>query len=193
MDNSEKVLNFIEEYIDKNDYPPTVREICAGLGFTSTSSAQYYLKKLERNGSLTLAGSKKRSIKLAEGRSVSRLVPEVGVVTAGTPILAVENLVGYSQIPQEFGSPNELFMLRVSGSSMIEAGIMDGDKIIVRKTPVCEDGEIVVALIDDSATCKRFFRRNGKIVLHPENPDFDDIILDSVQILGTVKGLIRKF
>lgn len=193
MDNLSKVYNFIQSYILKYGYPPSVREVCAEMGFNSTSTAQYYIKKLEKQGAIILNNSKNRSITLAKKPTNAIYVPEVGTVTAGIPILAVENLVGYCPLPEDFSSDEDVFALKVSGQSMINAGIFDGDKIIVKKTTACDEGDIVVALVDDSATVKRFFKRNGKFILHPENEAFSDIVLDEVYILGIVIGLIRKF
>ncbi len=190
----QEVLDYISEYIDREGYPPTVREICQEIGFASTSTAQYYLKKLEYRGMISFGGAKNRAIVLKNKPSKNAVyVPLVGTVTAGAPILAVENIEGYYPLPEEFHGVGDVFMLNVSGSSMINAGIYDGDKIIVEKTSTCNQGEIVVALVDDSATCKRFFKRDGKIILHPENDALQDIVLDDVSIIGRVKGLVRKF
>ena len=194
MDNSNKVYDYIQNFIENNGYPPTIRELCQALGFSSTATAQYYVKKLKKQGLIKQDTLKKRSITLAnDAKKNAFYVPEIGTVTAGLPILAVENLVGYCPLPDDFNCDDETFALRVSGNSMINAGIFDGDKIIVQKNPTCENGDIVVALIDDSATVKRFFRKDNKIILHPENEAFSDIVLDDVYIIGIVKGLIRKF
>ena len=120
-------------------------------------------------------------------------VPLIGTVTAGTPILAVENLEGYYPLPYDYKSDNDLFMLKVRGESMINAGILDGDKIIVKKQETAENGDIVVALFEDEATVKRFFKRDGKLIFHPENDTMSDIIVNEANILGVVVGLIRKF
>lgn len=190
----DEVLDYISEYIEREGYPPTVREICHDVGFASTSTVQYYLKKLEYRGDISFGGAKNRAIVLKNQRQHSaRFIPIVGTVTAGSPILAVENIEGYYPLPDEFHGIGDMFMLNVTGSSMINAGIYDGDKIIVEKTSTCDQGEIIVALIDDSATCKRFFKRDGKIILHPENDALSDIVLDDVAIIGRVKGLVRKF
>ncbi len=190
----DEVLDYISEYIEREGYPPTVREICHDVGFASTSTVQYYLKKLEYRGDISFGGAKNRAIVLKNQRQHNaRFIPIVGTVTAGSPILAVENIEGYYPLPDEFHGIGDMFMLNVTGSSMINAGIYDGDKIIVEKTSTCDQGEIIVALIDDSATCKRFFKRDGKIILHPENDALSDIVLDDVAIIGRVKGLVRKF
>ena len=187
----QEVYSFIESFINENGYPPTVREICAKLGFSSTSTVQYYLKKLENENKISFGNSKSRAISLTQ-KEIPRMVPLIGTVAAGTPIFATENIEGYYPLPKEFESEDETFMLRIRGDSMIEAGINNGDEIIVRKTSACDDGDIIVALVDDSATCKRFFRKNGKYILHPENETMSDIVLDHVSVIGVVRGLIRK-
>ena len=186
-----EVYSFIESFVEDNGYPPTVREICEALGFASTSTAQYYRKKLENEDMISFGNSKSRAISLTQ-KEMPKMVPLIGTVAAGTPIFATENIEGYYPLPKEFDSEDETFMLRISGNSMIDAGICNGDEIIVRKCSTCDDGDIIVALVDDSATCKRFFRRNGKYILHPENETMSDIILDRVSIIGVVRGLIRK-
>ena len=144
-------------------------------------------------GRIDKTDSKKRALSLTDKTALKR-IPLVGTVTAGTPILAVENLEGYYPLLPDFpGSDEDYFMLRVFGDSMIEAGIYDGDKIIVKRQNTADNGEIVVALIEDSATVKRFFKRENKIILHPENSALSDIVLNDVVILGIVEGLIRKF
>lgn len=188
----EKVLNFVKRYQSENGFPPSVREICSALNIKSTATAHYYLAKLEKQGHICKNANKNRTIVLTDALDYVS-VPLVGTVTAGTPILAVENLDGYYPLPPELAEEENSFLLQVKGDSMIEAGILDGDKIICRKTQTAENGEIVVALIDDSATVKRFYRRNGKIVLHPENERLSDIIVDEAFILGKVTGLIRKY
>ena len=185
------IYKYISDFIDENGYPPTVREICSEFDFKSTSTAQYYLKKLEE-ANLISFGGKKRAITLVDKKKFYT-IPVVGSVTAGQPILAVENIEGYCPLPDWFRYYDEMFMLKVSGTSMINAGIMDGDTIIVRKCSSCNDGRIVVALIDDSVTCKRIFHRDGKVVLHPENDALEDMIFDEISLIGTVEGLIRKF
>lgn len=187
------VLNYLRSYVRDNGYPPTVREVCEAMGFASTSTGQYYLNKLKDSGLISTKGSCNRSITLNDERGSVTMVPVIGTVTAGSPIMAVENYDGYYPLPEEFHADEDTFILTVRGTSMINAGILNGDKIIVKKTSSCKDGDIVVALWDDGATCKRFFRRNGKIILHPENDTLSDIILDSVSIIGVVCGLIRKF
>lgn len=187
-----QVHRFVKNYQAENGYPPSVREICSALSIKSTATAHYYLDKLKERGILTKNANKNRAISVCDTPEFVS-VPLIGTVTAGTPILAVENLEGYFPLPPELASADESFMLRVKGDSMIEAGIYDGDKIICKKTSYADNGDIVVALVDDSATVKRFFKRNGKIILHPENETLSDIVLDYAEILGKVTGLVRKF
>lgn len=186
-----KIYQFVQDYTTDNGYPPSVREICSYMDFKSTSTVQYYLDKMKEDGLIVKNTNKNRSLKLANDNSFLK-VPLIGTVTAGEPILAVENLEGYYSIPDEFATDSDLFMLKIKGSSMIEAGIFDGDKIIVKKQNSATNGDIIVAFYNDSATCKRFFKRDNKIILHPENSTMEDIVLDNVQILGKVQGLIRK-
>lgn len=189
----ERVYRFVEHYIAENGFPPSVREICEQVGIKSTATAYSYLNRLKDMGRIDKTDSKKRALSLTDKTALKR-IPLVGTVTAGTPILAVENLEGYYPLLPDFpGSDEDYFMLRVFGDSMIEAGIYDGDKIFVKRQNTADNGEIVVALIEDSATVKRFFKRENKIILHPENSALSDIVLNDVVILGIVEGLIRKF
>ena len=183
------VLRFIEQFCEDNGYAPSVREICAGLGFKSTATAYNYIDRLRSMGMLQKTDNKKRAVSL---QSNLRKIPLIGTVTAGSPILAVENYDGYFTVSGDEFKGDELFMLRVCGNSMIEAGILDGDKIVVRQQKSAENGEIIVALIDDCSTVKRFFKRGNKIILHPENAALSDIVLDDVVILGKVIGLVRN-
>ena len=191
---TEHVLDYIKKYSDKNGYCPSIREICIALNIKSTATCHYYLNKLEKSGEIIKAGTKKRalSVKRAE-RADYITVPLIGTVTAGMPIFAYENFESFYPIPPEFGNEQDLFMLKINGTSMIDAGIFDGDKVIVKKQNVAENGDIVVAMIEDSATVKRFYKKNDKIILHPEHETMCDIVLDDVTILGVVEGLLRKF
>ena len=189
-----RVLEFTQGYIKENGFPPSVREICSAVGIKSTATCHSYLKRLEEMGEITVNGNKKRAIMLTNSQNPSSInVPLVGTITAGTPIFAYENLEEYCPLPSEFGDENQLFMLRVKGDSMIDAGIFNGDKVIVKKQENCNNGDIAIALYEDSATVKRFYKKDGHIVLHPENKTMDDIILPDVTILGVVVGLIRKY
>ena len=187
------VYNFTIDYIDNNGFPPSVREICAKCGIKSTASAYVYLEKLKDRGLLIKSPLKKRTIQVATSKKVNCVnIPMLGTITAGAPILAVENLDGYIPLPSDYGD-SDCFALKVKGDSMIEAGIYESDLIIVKQSSSADNGDIIVALIDDSATVKRFFKKNNKIILHPENSTMQDMVFDDVQIIGKVKGLLRKF
>ncbi len=189
-----KVLyDYIQEYIQNNGYSPTIRDICKDMQIKSTATAHYYLNKLSEQGLLNKADDKKRAISINKKTMPTISVPLIGTVTAGTPILAVENLEGFYPLPYDYKTDNELFMLKVRGESMINAGILNGDKIIVKKQETAENGDIVVALFEDEATVKRFYKRDGKLIFHPENDTMSDIIVDNANILGVVVGLMRKF
>lgn len=190
---TEKVLNFISEFTKKNSYPPSVREMCAGLGISSTATIVYHLKKLEEQGKLSREKSRNRAIEVS-GVSMLSGIPVVGKVAAGIPITATENVEDTLSFSQNlFGDQDELFILKVQGESMINAGIFDGDKIVVHKQENAENGEIVVAMIDGEATVKRFYKEKNQIRLQPENDFMSSIIVKDVQILGTVVGLIRNY
>lgn len=184
----QKVYDFLVQEAPRG-IPPTVREICAATGLRSTSTVHAHLKTLERLGYITRDAGLNRSIRI-EGSTAAVQVPILGKVTAGQPILAVEDIEGYLPFPQKQGK--ELFSLHVSGLSMRDAGILDGDYVVAEKTPVAENGEIVVAMIEDEATVKRFFReRDGGFRLQPENPDYEPIYADHVFILGKVIAVLR--
>lgn len=187
------VLAFIHRYTDENGFPPTVRDICAELHIKSTATAYDYVNRLKEMGLLSKASGKKRAVAVRTANAVR--VPLVGTVTAGAPILATENYEGYYSLPSNLFSGDDLFLLTVKGDSMIEAGILGGDTIVVRKQETADNGDIVVAMFggegEEGATVKRFFRRDGKIILHPENSALSDYVLDDVNILGKVVGLLR--
>ena len=187
-----KVYDFIVEFSKENGFPPSIREICTYTNIKSTATAYSYVEKLKSKGLLSKTSTKNRALKVSNLANNIKTIPLVGVVTAGTPILAEENIEGMYPLPPEFDGNADFFALTVKGTSMINAGIFDGDKVIVKKQNTAENGDIVVALIDDSATVKRFYKKENKIVLHPENDQLSDIILDNVYILGIVKGLFRK-
>ncbi len=186
----QKVLAFLQERA-QDGLPPTVREICAAADIKSTSTVHAYLKVLEEGGYISRQSGLNRAIRLP-GESVAR-VPLLGKVTAGQPILAVEEVEDY--VPYSGGGyqPGELFALRVCGTSMINAGIFDQDVVIVHKTPTAVNGDIVVALVGDEATVKRFYKENGHFRLQPENDAFEPIIVNEVSILGKVVSLVRYF
>lgn len=185
------VMDYIRKFTEENGYTPSVREIAQECGIKSTATVHSYLERLQTRGFVSKANNKKRSMSIGKNSGIS--VPLVGTVTAGQPVFAYENYEDYYTFPATDFKGEELFMLRVKGSSMIKAGIFDGDKIVVRRQPTAENGEIVVALIDDSATVKRFYRRNGEIILHPENDELSDMVFTDgeVSILGKVLGLMR--
>lgn len=189
-DKQQKVLMFLKERA-QDGVPPTVREICAAAGIKSTSTVHAYLKTLEDEGYISRQSGLNRAIRLP-GENVAR-VPLLGRVTAGKPILAIEEVEEY--VPYSGGgyNPGDLFALRVVGDSMINAGIFSGDIVIVRKTPTAENGEIVVALIGDEATVKRIYCEQGHIRLQPENDAYEPIIVDEVVVLGKVISLLRYF
>lgn len=183
------VYKYLSEYIRQYGYPPSVRDICKGVNLSSPSTAHFHLKALEEKGYIRRDASRNRSITLAE--SGGRGVPILGVVTAGQPILAVEDVEGYIPYDTESGDPH--FALRVRGDSMIDAGILEDDYVIVRKQPRAENGEIVVALIEDEATVKRLVLKGRKVWLMPENENYEPINGSSCQILGRVCTVIRNY
>lgn len=195
-DKQREILEYIKEMILKKGYPPAVREICEAVHLKSTSSVHSHLESLEKNGYIRRDPTKPRTIEILDDdfaltrREVVN-VPVIGTVAAGTPILAEQNIEDYLPIPAEMLPNKEVFMLKVKGNSMIEAGIYSGDKVIVAKQPDAENGDKVVALVDDSATVKTFYKENGHFRLQPENSTMDPIILDHVKILGKVIGLFR--
>ena len=190
-----KVMDYIRKFSKENGYTPSVREIGKECGIKSTATVHSYIEKLQTKGYLNKTENKKRAVTIGKGTGVT--IPLVGTVTAGQPIFAYENYEDYYTFPTGEFKGDELFMLRVQGTSMIDAGIMDGDKIIVRRQATAHDGEIVVAFVnaEESATVKRFYRRNGKIVLHPENEALSDMIYEDyeISILGKVVGLMRNY
>lgn len=188
-----KVMDYIKKFTEENGYTPSVREIGKECGIKSTATVHSYISKLQSKGYLNKTDNKKRAVTIGKSAGVS--VPLIGTVTAGQPIFAYENYEDYFTFPVGEFKGEDLFMLRVQGTSMIDAGIMNEDKIIVRRQPTAENGEIVVALVEDSATVKRFYRKNGKIILHPENEELADMIYEpeEVSILGKVVGLMRNY
>ena len=192
----EEVLEFIKKQINSTGFPPSVREICAALGFKSTSSAHQYVWRLAEKGYIDKSNLKTRAIKI-KGSEPTISVPIVGKVAAGEPILATENIEDYFAIGESFFSRNALqndnFILKVQGESMIQVGINNGDYIIVSKQSTAKNGEIVVAMIDGNATVKTFYKEKDHIRLQPENDTMDPIIVKDAQIVGKVVGLFRRF
>ena len=193
-----EILEYIKETILKKGYPPTVREICEAVRLKSTSSVHSHLETLERNGFIRRDPTKPRAMEILDDmfgltRREMVQIPMIGTVTAGQPILAEENIEDYFPVPADLLPNTQTFMLRIKGNSMINAGIFDGDVIIAKKTPVASNGEIVVALIEDEATVKTFYKEKGHYRLQPENDSMDPIIVESVSILGKVVSLLRFF
>ena len=190
-----KVMDYIRKFQEENGYTPSVREIGQECNIKSTATVHTYLERLRDKGYLSKTDRKKRSVTIGRGSGVS--IPLIGTVTAGQPIFAYENYEDYYTFPASEFKGDDLFMLHVQGTSMIDAGIMNGDKIIVRRQENAENGEIVVALVaeEESATVKRFYRKGNQIILHPENEMLSDMIFeaDQIQILGKVVGLIRNY
>ena len=184
----EQILNFLTQFMNEHGYAPTVREICNAVGLQSTATVHYHLNALRDAGLIEMDEMKKRAISLPDAQRADR-IPVVGVVTAGVPILATENIEGYIPWAGESGC----FVLRVRGDSMIGAGILDGDKVVVRPQPDAENGQIVVALLDDSATVKRLKKTGRDVWLMPENPSYEPIPGNEAKILGRVKALIREY
>lgn len=193
-----EVLEFIKSQILDKGYPPAVREICDAVGLKSTSSVHSHLETLEKNGYIRRDPTKPRAIEILDDsfnlvRREIVNVPVIGSVAAGLPIMAEENISGYFPLLSEDMPSGQAFMLKVSGDSMVNAGIFDGDRIIVRRQETAENGDIVVALIDDSATVKTYYKEDGHYRLQPENDSMDPIITDSVTILGKLAGLYRRY
>lgn len=191
-----EILEYIKETILKKGYPPTVREICEAVRLKSTSSVHSHLETLERNGYIRRDPTKPRAMEILDDmfgltRREMVQIPMIGTVTAGQPILAEENIEDYFPVPADLLPNTQTFMLRIKGNSMINAGIFDGDRVIVERTPTAENGDIVVALIDDSATVKRFYKEDGYYRLQPENDAMEPIIVTNMNVLGKVIGLFR--
>ena len=200
------ILKYIEKQISANGYPPSVREIGKAVGLKSTATVHGYLTKLQEKGYIKKEDQKGRTLKLLKGGLLDNKkqdkslytgkelvdVPVIGKITAGEPILAVENITDTFPIPIDFVGNSESFMLTVRGESMIEAGILDGDYILVKKQNTANNGQIVVALIEDEATVKTFYKEKGHIRLQPENSLLEPIIVPNCEILGIVSGVFRK-
>jgi len=194
----QEILEFIKQEILKKGYPPAVRDICEAVHLKSTSSVHSHLETLEKNGYIRRDPTKPRAIEIIDdtfnlARREVVNVPLVGAVAAGQPILAQENIEDYFPIPAEYMPNTETFMLKVKGESMVNAGIFDGDYIMVAQQGTAKNGDIVVALVEDSATVKTFYKENGYYRLQPENDSMDPIIVDEVAILGKVFGVFRLF
>lgn len=205
----QQILDFVNNQVEEKGYPPSVREICSAVGFKSTSTVHCYLEKLRKEGLIIKDPTKPRAIKVVNGRKTPKKtiegngdyysrrelvdVPIVGKVTAGMPILAVENIEDTFPLPVDYAQNSTVFMLKVQGDSMIEAGILDRDLVLVKQQSTASNGDIVVALIGDEATVKTFYKENGYIRLQPQNQYMEPIIVhNDLSILGKVIGVFRK-
>ena len=198
--NQARILSFIRDEIRAKGYPPSVREICGAVGFRSTSTVHSYLSELEKNGLIKRDAAKPRALELTDNSmSYGRTVPLVGKVTAGVPILAQENIEDELMLPANFVGRDEAFALRVEGESMIDAGILDGDIVVLRQQSTAENGEIVAAMVESEvmdegeATLKRIFYEDGRVRLQPENSTMEPIYADRADVLGKLVALIRQF
>ena len=190
----QKILDFIKSEIELRGYPPSVREICRAVGLKSTSTVHAHLNHLEEQGLIRRDPTKPRALEVLDGsQQRGRNVPLLGRVTAGQPIMAVENIEDYLTLPQSMLGRDEVFALRVQGESMIGAGILDGDIVVLRQQDSADNGDIVVALVGDEATLKRIFYEDGHVRLQPENAAMASIIVESAAVLGRLVALIRQF
>ena len=202
----DQLYEFIKNYKNENGFPPTIREMCKAIKVSSTSTIFYYLNKLENSNKIKKNPNKNRALEIVEDdiqmatittiaedyNNLTR-IPVLGTVTCGEPILAVQTNEEYFMVSPTLFKGDNLFMLTAQGDSMINAGIFDGDKIVLRQQNYADNGDIVAALLEDSATVKRYYKENGHYRLQPENDTMSPIIVDNVQIIGKVVGLVRKF
>lgn len=188
-DKQRQILNYITDSVSDRGFPPSVREVGAAVGLKSPSTVHYHLKALEDAGYIKRDTGKTRAISLTVG--VESGVPILGTVAAGQPILAVEDALGY--LPYEAGDSGDFFALRIKGDSMIEAGILDGDMVVVKSQPTARNGEIVIAMIDSEATCKRLLLDGGRVLLLPENAAYEPIDGSQAELLGKVTAVIRTY
>ena len=196
------ILDFLKDEVSKKGYPPSVREICQAVGLKSTSTVHTHLTRLEELGYIRRDPTKPRAIEIFEATSETappiplprdtKFVPIVGEITAGQPILAVESFEDSFPIPTDFVDEGNYFMLKIKGDSMIEAGILDKDFVLVRQQNDAINGDIIVALLDDSATVKTFYKEKNRVRLQPENASMSPIYVEDIKILGRVKGVFRK-
>lgn len=196
-DKQTQIYNFLVEFTKSKGYPPSVREICQAVSLKSTSTVHGHLKRLEKKGLIYRDPTKPRALEIVELSTEEKElidIPIVGKVTAGMPILATENIEDMFQIPINYVKHNnELFILKVTGDSMIECGILDGDLAIIEQKNIASNGDIVVALIENEATIKRFFKENGFIRLQPENKNYEPIIVPDCSVLGKLVGIYRAY
>ena len=187
----EQILQFIRSEIETKGYPPSVREICHAVNLSSTSTVHMHLRTLENRGMIRRDASKPRALEVLDGTAPrGRSIPVVGRVTAGVPILAQENIEEYMTIPFDV-SENDAFILNVTGTSMINDGIIEGDKLVVERQSSAENGDIVIAMIEDEATVKRIYYEEGHVRLQPSNDQMEPIIVETADVIGKVVGLLR--
>lgn len=202
--NEDLLYEYIKNYQNENGFPPTIREMCKAIKVSSTSTIFYYLNKLENSNKIKKNPNKNRALEIvnndistintiSESSSNLTRIPVLGTVTCGDPILAIQTNEEYFMVSPTLFRGDDLFMLTAKGDSMINAGIYDGDKIVLKQQSYADNGDIVAALVEDSATIKRFYKEDGHYRLQPENDTMEPIIVDNVQILGKVVGLVRKF
>ena len=202
--NEDLLYEYIKNYQNENGFPPTIREMCKAIKVSSTSTIFYYLNKLENSNKIKKNPNKNRALEIvnndistintiSESSSNLTRIPVLGTVTCGDPILAIQTNEEYFMVSPTLFRGDDLFMLTAKGDSMINAGIYDGDKIVLKQQNYADNGDIVAALVEDSATIKRFYKEDGHYRLQPENDTMEPIIVDNVQILGKVVGLVRKF
>lgn len=197
-DKQRQILEYIKDQILEKGYPPAVRDICQAVSLKSTSSVHAHLETLEKNGYIRRDPTKPRAIEILDdefniGRREISSIPVIGRVAAGTPILAEQNIEDYFPIPADMAPNSRCFALKVQGDSMINIGINDGDYVFVRETKSADNGDLVVALVDDSATVKNFYKENGHIRLQPQNDNMEPIIVQDCMILGKVFGVFRLY
>lgn len=192
-DTQKRILEYIEKYIDDNGFPPSVREIGLAVDLKSTSTVHGHLTRLEKKGLLHREAMKPRTIVKKDEKAQTVKVPLLGKVAAGTPILAEENAEGFMQLPEAMVGRGDHFILEIRGDSMIMAGIMNGDYVVVKRQQTAQNGEIIIAMIDDEATCKRYFKEPDRIRLQPENPRMRPIYVRSVTIVGKVVAVYRVY
>jgi repressor LexA len=189
----EAILKYIAEYRTEHGFPPTIREIAEGVGLKSTSTVAYYLRDLEQHGHLSRQPERSRGIRVTHDAPEGPAVPLVGRVAAGLPLLADEQIEDYIRLPAQWFSGRVDFALKVTGDSMVGAGILDGDIALIKQQPTADDGDIVVALLGDEATLKRLRRQDGRVLLLAENPRYAPIAAQEVEILGRLVGIVRVF
>ncbi len=188
-----QIYDYIVEYVRKNGYAPSIREICCGLSIASTSTVQVYIKSLKDKGALIHEDNKKRALMPVSLKNSAVSIPILGSIVAGEPLISYENIDGYLPLYDLYNNDDELFALRVHGDSMIDAGIFEKDLIVVKKQPIADNGDIVVAMVDDATTVKTYYKDGNKIILLPANKNYKPLTSKNIAIIGKVIGLHRRF